>query len=129
MRAIKFEYLVNDKERGWCKETFPLFDLERGYFDSWVRRSKFGLKTCAQPIVRRQFTGLHDKNGKEIYEGDICDLVFVGGDEYGSSKVIFDAGAFTLVCSPQYEPCLYEADDRYIEVIGNIHENPELLKE
>jgi len=67
-----------------------------------------------------QFTGLHDKGGKEIYEGDI-----VRSEEYGVFRVVFEDGCFW-----------HEADDRYGElhnviltkcvVIGNIWGNEDL---
>ena len=77
-----------------------------------------------------QFTGLHDKNGKEIYEGDILktSIFFesstlphmgevVYSDEYCSFATKNEGGT-TLFCS-------HAINNR--EVTGNIHENPELL--
>lgn len=70
-----------------------------------------------------QYTGLKDKNNKEIYEGDI--LFESSGEEY--FKVVFEDGSFRA------------EDDKYsldledyahiCEVVGNIYENPELLGE
>jgi uncharacterized phage protein (TIGR01671 family) len=68
-----------------------------------------------------QFTGLHDKNGKEIYEGDILqsDGGLVG-------KVVFDDGTFSC----RSKKLLFWSASSFEDdlIIGNIHENPELLK-
>lgn len=63
------------------------------------------------------WTGLKDKNGKEIYEGDICN------GRYGRFKVFFSDGGFHPLCGDINA----ENDPRLIEVIGNIYETPELL--
>lgn len=69
------------------------------------------------------YTGLKDKNGKEICEGDI---VFDSHCEE-NGKVIFDEGCFAIEWETTIED-LFENCDIY-EVIGNVYENPELLKE
>jgi uncharacterized phage protein (TIGR01671 family) len=73
-----------------------------------------------------QFTGLHDKEGKEIYEGDICKTYEIG---VGNLKrvVEFDSGSFVFT-----HPFCLTSEIRgwkkdFIEVIGNVHQNPELL--
>ena len=76
-----------------------------------------------------QFVGLKDKNGREIYEGDIVSL-----DSWNPSnmQICFIEGAFCLA----NEDGEYVGDIHYIhhagieqsEVIGNIYQNPELLK-
>ena len=74
-----------------------------------------------------QYTGLHDKNGKEIYEGDIVRYHYYDKPENSiEDEVIFDFGMFGV------EGCAINLSHVYIvktlEVIGNIYENPELLK-
>lgn len=71
-------------------------------------------------LVPSQFTGLTDKNGKEIYEGDWI----IGKDrEHREGRIVFKDGAFYC-----FDELLNEslAEDE-CTVIGNIYENPELL--
>lgn len=70
-----------------------------------------------------QFTGLHDKNGKEIYEGDMFSL--------GDAKIKYvvehhDCGLMGMQIGSSSWVGLTHWRDR-IEVIGNIYENPELV--
>ena len=78
--------------------------------------------------VFMQYTGLKDRNGKEIYEGDILALK-THYNEVVFGFVVFNYGAFCLSSRETYY------DDELIsnlgvefEVIGNIYENPELLE-
>jgi uncharacterized phage protein (TIGR01671 family) len=73
-----------------------------------------------------QYTGLKDKNGKEIYEGDIVDFV---DDGECIGVVEYDAPEFYLNADATNWGAMYLERTRCQRVIGNIHENPELLEE
>lgn len=77
-----------------------------------------------------QSTGLKDKNGKEIYEDDIVRITLTDGFRYvvgEDGAVKYKLGAFYILNGlDEYLISDFHIDD--IEVVGNIYENPELLK-
>ena len=83
-----------------------------------------------------QFTGLTDRNGKKIFEGDIIHLeysqVFFGGEYFGeyTAEVSYKEGCFItdgINNGDEIETPLSGFDNDEVEIIGNIHDNPELL--
>lgn len=131
MREIKFRAKRLDNGEWVCGDLHLNTPYPHIHF-GFGNRAKIDIDTIGQ------FTGLHDKNGKEIYEGDIVKWILTmsgmgvngGYEEYETEEIgeiKWDAGALQLgeYCAAGFA---YESED-YAEVLGNIHDNPELLKQ
>ena len=128
MRTIKFRILVSD---GW--KYFTLDDLLSGmYLGVEIDNDKM--------LAKCQFTGLTDKNGKEIYEGDIVNTgisnyeVKFGKYSLSGSDEDMNSGSLHEWSEEAYGWYIgghmgNETLEDWFEVIGNIYENPKLLEE
>lgn len=131
MREIKFR--AWDKNRNlMCTsdiaghwKTDYLLDLEMTVWDTSKGLSFDGIVEDTFEFM--QYTGLKDKNGKEIYEGDIIEWVNWSNNESKLITIIEyenDYAAFFL--GNWYERSFPETSEEAL-IIGNIYENPELL--
>ena len=129
MRELEF--------RAWWKDTKRFLDCDEWYMTcSGAKYLHYAVMPYKDDnFIIEQYTGLKDKNGQKIYEGDIVSEEFeYGGDK---TKTIWqvrwcdDECAFELhyVSGFKVDDCSLVADDEEdYEVIGNIHKQPELLE-
>lgn len=135
MRQIKFRAWDADRQKmitDFSKKTPHLYqndDTGEIFCGSYQRNMDW------QEPVLMQYTGLNDKNGQEIYEGDIISIP-ADYDKYGhyageKREVFFNEGAYRL--KPKWDKDGTARGNPFddvageIEVIGNIYANPELL--
>ena len=90
-----------------------------------------GLRECfVIPETVGQFTGLHDKNGKKIFEGDIVRICCGHEEETTINEILFKFGEWRAYDIGGDQDALYNQIlncEHEVEIIGNIHDNPELL--
>jgi uncharacterized phage protein (TIGR01671 family) len=153
MREILFRGKRADNG-AWVEGAFCLKDCDEPFGDLVDRPSiiKYdppcdGFWYRVDPKTAGQFTGLTDKNGKKIFEGDILQYsieedqaVFVGAVKFGEfnpdgGALINTSVGFYVELVDQEGKRTYMRKDigfwvkfRGVEVIGNVHDNPELLE-
>lgn len=145
MRAIGFRAFVKRK-----KKMLPVTDLCFNETEA-VGVSGCGNAKCTlcvdwysfDDVVLMQYTGLKDKNGKKIFEGDVV-TAFSNINKYTDSfagdveptfcftSIVYDGACFKTTYKGEPSYVLNQNGSslvKHMEVIGNIHENPELLEE
>jgi uncharacterized phage protein (TIGR01671 family) len=139
------------KFRAWdknVKKVFYDFQLDsEGNFQEWGVRNHNNQDN--NPLLM-QYTGLKDKNGKEIYEGDIVEEIYYKyNEETSKHDILIKSGDYSQISWGKIESRQYSMGGSYshfytgwvkqeyygnfpigeCEVIGNIYENPDLTKE
>lgn len=140
IRVVKFRAWDKDRKKMYSSEEMGKDELTlsvdgRGFVN--VNGISTKLSEYFEHLIPLQWIGLLDKNNKEIYEGDIVNIV-----DYGNYEVIFELGSFDLVKTNEDKIDLEVVDKvrdvhaiqdfchgtHYLEVVGNIFENPELIR-
>lgn len=131
-REIKFRAWIDDKmilpEYADWEDFFINVDgdvskcVETGTYELFRSEKRI------ENVILMQFTGLKDKNGKDVFEGDLVGLF---NNKNGLFTVEFKnqyVGGWVLTYPNEQDVSLGARESKEIEVIGTIHENPELLK-
>lgn len=139
-REIKF--------RAWHKQLEMMGYLDNIWNNNWYQTPREGAQIAwannnnvmrelvyGEKIILMQWTGLKDKNGKEIYEGDI--LKWIDWEEEGTQlpdiyRIYYEAPSFKWECTREGRKLDTNGEElrdmQEFEVIGNIYSNPELLE-
>ena len=132
MREILFRGKTPMTDR-WVFGTGLLYDG----INTWIVNNPIGqaiafgeTKAIVDPETVGQYTGLTDKNGKKIFEGDIVVLYIKGNKTVCKVDFADNVAQFQLwqTNTIPHTPTNLNLGNYDCEVIGNIHDNPELLK-
>ena len=137
MRLVKFRGIRLDDfsisgRKEWCYG-YPVPYFKRNDEQLYLMEKVTASSVYGHPIVKEtlgQFTGLHDKNGREIYEGDIVryrtsDERYTKHPTFSILPIHYDNDSAKFMAGDIYWQDLWSPR---LEIIGNIHENPELIQ-
>ena len=136
MREILYRAISLCRGEGWVYGQ-PRHYARNPHWEKWtIYDPETGIETDIDEKTLDQYTGLTDKKGNKIFEGDIATLISHSPFNYGYTvnvKFLFINGSFIAYilekkCLIPELPIRDIPKDTEIKVIGNIHDNPELAK-
>ena len=133
MREIKFRAWLKEDKKMVNVETMDFADKSMQYLEkSEIVNAYLLRRVIFDDIELMQYTGLKDKNGAEIYDGDIVLVELSGTSTWYKTVVKIKEGAFiaSLIDGEDYIyifNCGFDSND--FEILGNIYENKNLLEE
>ena len=137
MREIKFRAWDKTENR-MARNVEELKFNSKGIYAVVLNHLGFEMRRRANDVELMQYTGLKDKNGKEIYEGDVVRTHFSFGHEvtqepfiikWNKERAMFEGSKPKPLENDYLVTFSFFPEQRFLyEIIGNIHENPELLE-
>lgn len=124
-RGKDFSGVIN---HNWCFGSLDTIEDDRAII-IYSDRSGNKCRIFVDPSTVGQYTGLTDKNGTKIFEGDIVTTKF--NERNKPYAIIYDEELATFIGRDKDNfnfTTLSGLDNSLIEIIGNIHDNPELLR-
>ena len=118
MRELKFRVWIYDGED---LSSGGIVDVETAFLKDYVVAETRTIKPTDKCTILMQYTGLRDRICKEIYEGDIVST------PAGVGWIEWRGGCYHLCWDGPASTTLHDCQTGDLEVIGNIHETPELL--
>ena len=132
MREIKFRAWLKEDKKMVNVETMDFTDKSIQYLKKSEIINAYILRRESDDVELMQYTGLKDKNGKEIYEGDIVLIKLDETSTWHKTVVGFKKGAFiaSLIDGEDYIYIFNRGfDSNDFEILGNVYENKSLLEE
>ena len=127
-REIKFRAWLKEEKKIVNVETIDFTDKSIQYLEKSEIINAYLLRRVSfDDVELMQYTGIKDKNGKEVYEGDI--VILNDAEEENRCVVKYKYGSYILIDGDLREDLSNVESHKFLEVVGNIYENKNLMEE